>query len=235
MTVSEPKMNASRYAMACRTPWLWDLWAEANLPGRWLEIRGPEELTASALEAFDPRYVFLPHWSRRVPAEIHDRWECVGFHATPLPYGRGGSPVQNMIVRGHRETELVAFRMVEELDAGPVYLRRPMSLLGGGDEIFLRLSRLALDMAREIVENEPEPTPQTGEAVVFDRRRPEESRLPDEGGLERLFDFIRMLDAEGYPPAFLEHGPFRLELSSPVLRRGTLEADVTIRLRDGDG
>lgn len=229
----EGTADGARFAMACRTPWLWELWPEADLPGTWLEIHGPEELSVSRLEAFDPRYVFFPHWSRRVPAEIHERWECVGFHATPLPYGRGGSPVQNMIARGHEETELVALRMEEELDAGPVYLRRPLSLLGGGDEIFLRLARLALEMTREIIAEEPEPTPQTGDAVVFERRRPGQSRLPDEGDLERLFDFIRMLDAEGYPPAFLEHGPFRLELSSPVLRRGTLEADVTIRLRDG--
>lgn len=223
-----------RYAMACRTPWLWDFWDDVELPGEWLQIRGPEELSPAALESFDPRYVFFPHWSHHVPASIYEEWECVCFHCTPLPYGRGGSPVQNMIVRGHEETELVALRMVEEFDAGPVYLRRPMSLLGGGDEIFMRLSRLALDMTREIIEEEPEPRPQSGEPVTFKRRQPEESELPEGDSLRELFDFIRMLDAEGYPKAFLEHGDFRIEFSRPALRRGEIEADVSITRRDGN-
>lgn len=222
-----------RYAMACRTPWLWDFWDDADMPGEWLEIRGPEELSPAELESFDPRYVFFPHWSHHVPASIYGEWECVCFHCTPLPYGRGGSPVQNMIVRGHEETELVALRMVEDFDAGPVYMRRPMSLLGGGDEIFMRIARLALEMTREIIREEPEPRPQSGEAVTFTRRQPEESELPEEGSLKELFDFIRMLDADGYPKAYLEHGDFRIEVSRPALRRGEIEADVSITRVDG--
>lgn len=133
-----------------------------------------------------------------------------------------------MIVRGYEETELVALRMVEEFDAGPVYLQRPMSLLGGGDEVFIRLSRLSLEMTREIIENEPEPEPQTGKPVVFERRQPTDSRLRENGSLKELFDFIRMLDAEGYPNVFVEHGEFRVEFSRPALRRGKIETDVTI-------
>lgn len=219
-----------RYAMACRTPWLWDFWDDVDLPGEWLEIRGPDELSRAELESFDPRYVFFPHWSHHVPASIYEQWECVCFHCTPLPYGRGGSPVQNMIVRGHEETELVALRMVEEFDAGPVYLRRPMSLLGGGDELYIRIARLALDMTRKIIANEPQPQPQSGEPETFPRRQPDESELPKTETLKDVFDFIRMLDAEGYPKAFLEHGDFRIEFSRPALRRGEVEADVSITL-----
>ena len=39
---------------------------------------------------------------------------------TDLPYGRGGSPLQNLIVRGHKETKISAIKVVKELDAGPV-------------------------------------------------------------------------------------------------------------------
>lgn len=48
---------------------------------------------------FQPDYIFLPHWSYIIPREITDNWECVVFHMTDLPYGRGGSPLQNLIVR----------------------------------------------------------------------------------------------------------------------------------------
>ena len=219
---------SGRFAIACRTPWFWDLWALADLPGEWLEIRTPAELTAEALEAFGPEMVFFPHWSRIVEESIWARWSCVVMHAAPLPWGRGGSPIQNQIAQGRTETELCALRMTGTLDGGPVYARCPVSLLGGGDEVFIRLNKAILDLIRQIARDRPEPVAQTGEPTVFARRRPRHSAVPEGLGLEQLFDHIRMLDAEGYPKAFLEHAGFRLELSRPALRRGRIEADVCI-------
>jgi hypothetical protein len=56
---------------------------------------------------------------------------------TDVPFGRGGSPLQNLIVRGRRETKLTALRMSREFDAGPVYMKEPLSLEGGAEEIYL--------------------------------------------------------------------------------------------------
>ena len=219
---------SGRFAIACRTPWFWDLWALAALPGEWLEIRTPDALTAEALADFDPELVFFPHWSRIVPESIWGRWACVVMHAAPLPWGRGGSPIQNQIARGRTDTELCALRMTGTLDGGPVYARQPVSLLGGGDEIFIRLNKAILDLIAHITVERPQPVPQDGEPTVFSRRRPRHSAVPEGLDLEQLFDQIRMLDAEGYPRAFLEHAGFRFELSRPALRRGRIEADVCI-------
>ncbi len=228
-------MTADRFAIACHTSWFWDSWRNAQLPGEWLAIRAPEELQLERLEAFDPRLILFPHWSWAVPESIWRRFECVCFHSTPVPYGRGGSPIQNMVLRGHQETEVVALRMQGNLDAGPVYLRRPLSLQGGGDEIYIRLGALVLDMIEELAATPPEPIPQEGEAVVFRRRKPEESRLPQNGDLTAWHDQIRVLDAEGYPPAFVDFGGMRLSFSRSALRRGYVEATVTIRHLDGAG
>jgi methionyl-tRNA formyltransferase len=218
-----------RYAVACRTNWFWERWREQEPNGEWLEIHRSDELDFETLKAFEPRYIFFPHWSTLVGDDIVDRFECVCFHAAPVPFGRGGSPIQNMIVRGHQETELVALRMTDVLDGGPVYLRHPMSLLGGGDEIYLRLADHTVEMIEQIVANEPESEEQRGEVTVFKRRQPHQSELPDDATLSELFDFIRMLDAEGYPNAFVEYGGLRIEFSRPVLRRGLIETDVVIK------
>ncbi len=221
------------YVIACRTPWFWDAWQHlAGSPsGRWFEVREPP-LTLEFLERIKPRYVFFPHWSQIVAAEIVEQWECVCFHSAPVPYGRGGSPVQNMIVRGHDSTEVTALRMVQEVDAGPVYLREQVSLLGGGDEVFLRIANVICKLILAMVSDQPTPVPQHGDVLSFKRRTPGDSRLPSETSLEGLFDFIRMLDAEGYPPAFADVGPWRLELRRPALRRGSIQADVRITRRD---
>lgn len=228
--------NDNRYVIATIRPWNLELFhtVTPRLPGQWHLIAAPEELTPERLAALNPRYVFFPHWSRKVPPEIFDRYECVCFHETDLPYGRGGSPLQNLIVRGHTETVVTALRMVAELDAGPVYLKCPVALHGRAEEIYLRVAEIVYEMIAQIVATEPTPTPQKGEATIFTRRKPEQSeitdRIPD---LAKLFDHIRMLDAREYPHAFIEAGGFRFEFTRPALRTGAIEADVKItRIED---
>ena len=52
--------------------------------------------------------------------------------------------------------------------------------------------------------------------------------------LDELHDFIRMLDAEGYPRAFLRHGDLRLELSGSSRHADQVVANVTITLGPED-
>jgi methionyl-tRNA formyltransferase len=201
-----------------------------TLPGKWYLIEKREDLTLEFLHKVSPRYLFFPHWSWRVPKVIFSRYECICFHMTDVPYGRGGSPLQNLIIRGHATTMFSALRMVETLDAGPVYLKRPLSLAGRAEEIFERGADVVYDMIAEIVAREPKPVAQTGEPVVFSRRTPEQSRLPDNLPGAALYDFIRMLDAPTYPKAFIDYGSLRLEFGYVrLLASGEVEASVTIR------
>ncbi|RDE23043.1 methionyl-tRNA formyltransferase [Motiliproteus coralliicola] len=199
-----------------------------ELPGEWMLLKTREELNLERLEEINPRYIFFPHWSWIVPEAILNRFECVCFHMTDVPYGRGGSPLQNLIARGHTSTQLTALRMVNELDAGPVYGKIPFSLEGRAEEIFKRVATLCYDHIRNIVEQEPQPVPQSGEPVCFPRRTPDLSVLPEHGEVEAIYDHIRMLDAEGYPKAFLDHGDFQLQFSHAELEDGVLSAQVTI-------
>jgi methionyl-tRNA formyltransferase len=203
----------------------------AGSPGNWSLITEPAELTAERIRALRPRYIFFPHWSHKVPAEILALAECVCFHETDLPFGRGGSPIQNLIARGFTQTKVTALRMTEELDAGPIYSQRAVSLEGPAEEIFLRVSALTTEMILEIVAAEPAPRAQVGTPTVFKRRRPEQSEItPDLKSLKELFDHLRMLDAEGYPRAYLRAGDFRIEFSRPALRSGEIVADARISL-----
>lgn len=198
-------------------------------PGRWVFLGKREELTVKRLTELAPRYIFFLHWSWMVPSSIVDEFECVCFHMTDLPFGRGGSPLQNLIVRGYRETMLTSFKMTDELDAGPVYLKHSLSLEGNAQEIYLRATEVAADMIARIVGEEPEPVAQTGEVTPFSRRSPAESEITANiEDMERLHDHIRMLDAEGYPPAFVRLGPFTLVFRKSVLSEGRIRAEVEI-------
>lgn len=194
----------------------------------------PEELAHLELESLAPRYIFVPHWSWILPESVWGKYETVIFHMTDLPFGRGGSPLQNLIVRGFTETKLSALRCTGELDAGPVYLRKPLSLHGSAEEILLRAASAVEEMILFMIHASPPltPQPQTGEPVFFKRRTAQEGNIADLETLESIFNHIRMLDAEGYPPAFLRIGRLKLEFSRASLRPGRIEADVRILFED---
>jgi len=195
-------------------------------------ITDPAELVAAHLDQWSPRYVFLPHWSYRVPADIYERYECVIFHMTDVPYGRGGSPLQNLIVRGHDSTCMSAIRCVEQMDAGPVYMKRALSLAGSAREVFDRAGTLIEEMILEIIRVNPDPVPQVGEPVLFQRRTPRDGNLELAGTLREAYDYIRMLDADGYPSAFLETPTLRFEFDQASFDGEELVTRVQVKRRD---
>ena len=73
------------------------------------------QLAPKAVAAIDPQWIFVPHWSHLIPESIWGAWPTVIFHMTDLPYGRGGSSLQNLIQRGQSSTMLTALRC----DTGP--------------------------------------------------------------------------------------------------------------------
>jgi len=193
----------------------------------WIWVSQPAELV-SVLDRTSPRYIFFLHWNWLVPESIWERHECVCFHMTDVPYGRGGSPLQNLIVAGHSQTKLTALRMVEEMDAGPVYTKKDLDLSGTAQEIYVRAGALSTEIIRWMVSVEPEPVPQSGEPVTFRRRIPEQSRLPESGDVAYLYDLIRMLDADSYPHAFLDYGDFRLEFRKA--QQGDMELSAQVKI-----
>lgn len=202
-----------------------------KLPGTW-ELVSNEKSLADVLKMHNPRYVFFPHWSWKVPEEIIDRYECVCFHMTDLPFGKGGSPLQNLILRGHHNTVLTAFRMTNNFDDGPIYLKTTLSLEGRAEEIYMRAAELSYQMMEKIITDNPMPCSQVGEPVPFKRRTPAESHIPSlPTTTDSLYDFIRMLDAPTYPLAFIDWGDFRIQFHHAEKINGVIEAKCIIRRR----
>ena len=192
-------------------------------------ISQKEDFTVERIGSISPVKIFIPHLSYIIPSAIFERYECIVFHMTDLPYGRGGSPLQNLIVRGLTATKLSALRVEVGLDTGPVYLKMDLSLSGTAEEIFVRVNKLVGKMIVEIIQNNLQPVPQEGDPVVFKRRKPEQSDMSGLEKLEEIFDYIRMLDADGYPHAYIEKGEFRYEFTRASIKAdGSIVADVKI-------
>ena len=129
----------------------------------------------------------MKYWSYIIKPEIYGRFPCIVFHMTDLPFGRSGSPLQNLIIRGIKQIKISVIRVTKILDEGLVY-----------------------------IEKEPEAMEQEGEVTVFQRRKPEQSELTTDMSMDKIYDYIRMLDAEGHPNAHLSFGNKRLMFTKAV-------------------
>jgi len=197
-------------------------------------LKNKEQLNYENIKKINPQYIFFPHWSWTIEKEIYENFNCIVFHMTDLPFGRGGSPLQNLIDCGIKDTKISAIKVEAGMDTGAVYLKEDLNLNGNADEIFIRASNIIFNkMIPYIVGNSITPKKQNGEVIEFKRRRPEQSELKEEFSLEKIYDYIRMLDGEGYPKAFARFGKYKLEFSRASLKNGKIIADVEI-IGEGD-
>ena len=147
---------------------------------------------------------------------------------TDLPYGRGGSPLQNLIVRGHKKLAIITIKCSTIIDTGPIYLKKPLSLNEATKEIYARASNLTEQMIDYIIINEPNPKPQIGGCKSFKRRKKEDGNINQCKNLDEFYNYIRMLDAEGYPRSFLNFGNFLIKFTDADLNSDILTATVEI-------
>lgn len=202
----------------------------SDLSGKYksLIITKKEGLILKKIEKFSPDYIFFIHWAYKIPSEIYDNYKCIVFHMTDLPFGRGGSPLQNLIVRGFKNTKLSAIKVVENFDAGDIYLKNNLSLSGTADQIFLRADKIIKKMIDQIILKNIKPFPQKGPITIFKRRIPAESNIINLGNLEEVYNYIRMLDGDGYPKAFLEINNLKLEFYNANFKSNKIESYVRI-------
>ena len=192
-------------------------------------INDKKDFSYEKLQKINPKYIFIPHWSWIIPKKIWSNFNCIVFHMTDLPYGRGGTPLQNLISRGHKKTKISAIKVDQGLDTGDIYMKEELNLNGRAEDIYKRASDIIFKkMIPYIIKNDPLPKKQKGKVVKFERRKPEQSKILNGMDLDKTYDLIRMLDAEEYPKAFLETNKLKFELSRVKLKDNKLLANIEI-------
>ena len=189
-------------------------------------ISNKEELTFEIMSNHKPKYIFFPHWSWIIPSDIYKSFICIVFHMTDLPFGRGGSPLQNLIIRKIYDTKISALRVDGGLDTGDIYLKEKFNIsIGSAEEIFIKLSNIIFEkMIPSLLKKNIIPVKQNGKIVIFNRRKTNESDINSlsEKTIDKLYDFIRMLDAQGYPKSYLEFDKVKIEFSEVHLKNNKL-------------
>lgn len=163
------------------------------------------------LKRHNPDVFLFYGWSWIIPKELFEKYLSLILHPSPLPKYRGGSPLQNQIINGEKESAVTLFKGNEKIDSGPIYSQSSFSLDGTIQDIFDRIVKIGtkdtLKVLHGLSNNSIKPTEQNeNEATFFKRRKPEESELTikdfQEKTAEELYNFIRAL-SDPYPNAYI--------------------------------
>ena len=71
--------------------------------------------------------VFIYGWSWIISNKIIDKFLCICLHPSKLPLFRGGSPIQNQILRGINKSAVSIFKMNKYIDRGDIFMQKELS------------------------------------------------------------------------------------------------------------
>jgi len=200
-----------------------------------IHITNKKDLNIKKINIINPRIIFVPHWHWKINEEIFDAYMTIIFHSTPLPFGRGGSPIQNMILRGFSKTKICAIEAKNDIDSGNIFLKKDLSLKGSANEIYNRMYSIILKMIKFLIRYKlPRAKAQRGKIVFFNRRKENDSYIDFSSfTLNKIYDYIRMLDLDykKFPKAFTILDRYRFIFSKVKKKNNTsLECRLKIEL-----
>lgn len=173
-------------------------------------IADRKNFTKNNIKKIKPDLIFFPHWSWIVDKFFFNNYKCICFHMTDLPYGIGGTPLQNLLIRGKKFTTVSAFRMNGKIDQGPILLKKKMILSGNAESIYIRCSNIVFNMIKAIIKKYPKEKKQLGKKVYFKRILSSHLDADKIRSLSQLHDLIRMRDAPTYINSFLKFKKFKI-------------------------
>jgi len=140
---------------------------------------------------------------------------------TDLPYGRGGSPLQNLIINEVYDSKISALKVDGGLDTRDIYLKENFNIsIGSAKENYIKLSYIIFNkMIPNFLNNDLILIKQKGEIMEFKRRKAEYSDIIKlkEKSLNKIYDIIRMVDTDGYPKAYIKIDFSQVQLKNKKL------------------
>jgi methionyl-tRNA formyltransferase len=149
----------------------------------------------------------------------------INLHFSVLPAWRGAAPVQRALLAGSTLSGLTTFRLVEDLDAGPFFLRQTVAIsqTETAGDLLARLALLgavALDETMTMLELGEKPHTQPTNGVSFAPKiHPGEARIDLNQTAEQVIRQVRAMSPD--PGAWALLGSQRFK----VLRAGLVLSD----------
>lgn len=213
-----------------------------------------DEATVSRFDALDPDVCVSGGWSQIIDERVLNVPDVafLGFHASRLPRGRGGAPVNWSLLRGANEVWTSLFHYQSGVDAGDVVARTSVPVDERDDvaTVFDALAHVNWDLladVREDIEAGSIPsTPQSlADATYRPRRQPQDGLIDWGREPEAQDDWVRG-QTDPYPGAYTFYDGTKLavwrgertDLDPRDAAPGEIVAvrpNVGVDVRSGDG
>lgn len=148
---------------------------EAGIP-----VLTPEKINVpdvvTAIKALNADLAYTAAFGQKIGRDLLMAFPAgiINLHPSLLPALRGAAPVQWSVINGDEETGVTIFRLVAEMDAGPILIQRRTAIKPDetADELLARLARVGCDAVRaaiELLQADPltPGTPQDSAGVTF--------------------------------------------------------------------
>ena len=180
-----------------------------NTDHTYLIVRSQSQFNEDSLRDFKPDLILFYGWSWYIADTLLKDYTCLMLHPSPLPKYRGGSPIQNQIIAGEKNSKVSIFIMNDEIDAGDIIGQEDISLEGTLRSIFKQIEEVGIRLTLKIITDGLHPKPQNhANATYFKRRKKTDSEITLEeltgNTAEFLSNKIRML-ADPYPNAYIKN------------------------------
>ena len=205
--------------------------------GLGIELFQPPDVNApdarERIAAAAPGAVALCAFGALIGSDLLEAHCWFNVHPSLLPRWRGAAPIERAIQAGDERTGVSIMRVVEELDAGPVYLagEEPIAPDDTYGTLAPRLAVLAGELLVRALAEHPEPRDQPEEGVTYaDKVTAEDRRLDPALGAAELERTVRALTP--HIGAWLElPGSQRLGVSAarPVEAAGLAPGELSNR------
>jgi methionyl-tRNA formyltransferase len=152
----------------------------------------------------------------REPLLSAPRLGWINLHFSLLPRWRGAAPVQRAIMAGDAETGAAVFRLVHELDAGPVYatLRQPIGRHATSGQLLETLAEagagLVADVVDDLAAGAATAVEQSGDVTLAPKLTLDDARIEWDRPAAEVLARIRGVSPE--PGAFAEVDDGRLKV-----------------------
>lgn len=148
--------------------------AEAN----GISVLYPNKLADASeeLSAIKADIGVLVAFGKIIPQAIIDLFPygIINVHPSKLPLHRGPTPIESVIRNGETETAVSVMKLVREMDAGPVYAQRTLSVPGNiskqalSDELSEIGSKMIVQYLPLVIEGSCMPKPQDDSRATYD-------------------------------------------------------------------
>jgi methionyl-tRNA formyltransferase len=213
-----------------------------------VERTGPlsrnEELT-ELVSAHPPDLMFVIDFGQvvREPFLNGPRHGCLNIHPSLLPRWRGAAPVQRALMNGDERTGVTVFRLVEEMDAGPILAQAevPVTLETTSEELFEVLagtgSQIAIQGVESLMKGNARFSAQNSDSATYAvKLTKEEAEVSWTQNYLRVHNVVRAFASSSGAFAVVEGRRLKLWGTTPVEMSGEEESrpGQVLRFLEGD-